>query len=176
MNPSLPALLLASLAVVATAAGCTKKESAKQAPASSSTDSGAGAVPKTADAAYQRSSSDCARIRKGLEGGLSKEAITPGSWGPRVPTGLQVLPPGGELCGVGSVVQSAVVRSNLFGEALASFYRPVAQKLGCTWGGMTINESGSYKTTHVTFKCPGPNGTTLIHTDSGTEFYYISAR
>jgi hypothetical protein len=130
------------------------------------------AAPKAA--AYVRSARTCAEISAGLASGLSKSGVTPGSWG-KVPPEFQVLPPGAELCGAGMTVKSAVIRSPLFGDDLGAFYKPLATRSGCTWEGVKINESGTMKTTHVTFTCPSKKGgSSLVHTDSGSEFYYVS--
>jgi hypothetical protein len=133
-----------------------------------------GAPPKTPAAAYQRTARSCAEIIAGLEDGMSKESVTPGSWGD-VPKELQVVPPGGELCGA-TARNAPVIRSALFGDDLGAFYQPIATAMGCRWGSVEINGAGDRKTTMVKLTCPAKTGggASHIHTDSGSEFYYIS--
>ena len=126
-------------------------------------------------AAYARTPLTCAEIIAGLKGGAGGDVVTPGSWGD-APKELQVVPPGGELCGASSTRNTPVIRSALFGDELGAFYQPIATAMGCTWRGVAINGSGDRKTTQVTFKCPAKTngGSSMVHTDSGSEFYYLS--
>jgi len=166
-------LLCTSLVPVA---GCKNNDPVvvKTAPASTEPVASAPPAAPAKPAAYQRTARTCAEIIAGLKGGMGGDVVTPGSWGD-APKELQVVPPGGELCGASSTRNTPVIRSALFGDELGAFYQPIATAMGCTWKGVEINSAGDRKTTQVKFKCPAKNGaSSMIHTDSGSEFYYVS--
>jgi len=134
-------------------------------------------VAAGANAGPQRSSIDCAAVLKGtLE--ASKIVYKPGTWG-KLPAELQVLPPGAELCGVGSPVgreddyPQVLIRSPIFGPALGEFYTPILTKMGCTMAPFNVVGSGDRQSTRGHFKCPGGK-VGDVGTDTGSEFYSLS--
>jgi len=131
-----------------------------------------------ANAGPKRSSIDCAAVLKGtLE--ASKIVYKPGTWG-KLPTELQVVPPGGELCGGGSPAgreddnPRVLIRSPIFGPALGEFYTPILTKMGCTIDPpFNVAGSGDLQSTRGHFKCAGGR-VGDIGTDTGSEFYVLS--
>ncbi len=167
------AALALSLFALCTLSGC-KKDDAPSGPSGNpkeATDS-KGAAPTVT--AYSRRAVSCAEIIAGLRDGVGNETVAKGTWG-NAPKEMQVLPPGAELCGSDIARKTPVIKSALFGDALGDFYKPIAASMGCTWKGVEIQGNDRLKTTQVGFKCPQKaGGTSLVHTDSGSEFYHIS--
>jgi hypothetical protein len=165
--------ILAVMAIL----GCSK------APPTAADKSADPVVPATpsgaarANGGPRRSSIDCAAVIKGTFE-ASKIAYQPGTWG-KLPAELQVLPPGAELCGGGSLAGKedvnprVLIRSSIFGPALGEFYTPILTKMGCTMKPFEVVGSGELQSTRGHFKCPGGK-VGDIGTDTGSEFYFLS--
>ena len=118
------------------ASSACKNESTPPPPSAAAPSAPEVVVAKAASqAVYERSETSCSGIISGLSDGMSKEGVTPGSWGD-APKELQVIPPGGELCGAASYRNSPVIRSRLFGDELGAFYKPIILAMGCTFEGV----------------------------------------
>jgi hypothetical protein len=91
---------------------------------------------------------------------------TPGSWG-KVPKQLQVLPPGGALCGSVDMMDQAVLTTGLAGEELESFYAPLFAKADCAPLKCEDVTSGSMVQTRCT--CHGEGFMGSVTTDTGAE-------
>lgn len=121
------------------ALGCNKSPSAEQAvPAMSAvaTASTAAVVDVAAakPARPSRQKLTCAELVPRMEQTAKSLNVpvktTLGSWG-KVPKQLQVLPPGGALCGSVDMMDQAVLTTSLAGEELESFYAPLFAKADC---------------------------------------------
>jgi hypothetical protein len=91
---------------------------------------------------------------------------TLGSWG-KVPKQLQVLPPGGALCGSVDMMDQAVLATNLASEELESFYAPLFAKADCAPLKCEDVTEGSMVQTRCT--CHGEGFMGSVTTDTGAE-------
>jgi hypothetical protein len=119
----------------------------------------------------KRTTKDCAGVRKELEdAGKSYDVKVKPGWG-KVPKELQKVPPGGELCGVDSVMGQAIVKSSLYGKDLQAFVTPLFEKVGCKPVTCSIVESKPYRQTRC--KCRRPGGVGAATTNVSVESFSI---
>ena len=122
-----------------------------------------------ADQAPKREKRTCAQMREDIER-ISKSMkldvkMKAGSWGD-LPEPLRKLPPGAELCGVGSDGQ-VIITSPAFGKELESHYAPLFEKVGCTPLKCTL-------TSITNCTCAGPPGAVgVVLTDTGAQSYAL---
>lgn len=128
---------------------------------------GSAAAPAAAPA-FTRGEIDCAGVIRGSEGAIGG-AIAPG-WG-AIPKALQIVPPGGELCGHGTINghAAAFIRSPLFGQALADLYAPTGPE--CTIK-VDVNGNDRVQVSIASMTCDGHPRLVAV-TDSTYGFYTL---
>jgi hypothetical protein len=119
---------------------------------------------------------NCDEIIKGTTASDKAYVVKPG-WAD-IPAAFQIVPPGGELCGslylsATSKTGLALMRSALYGQALADFYQPAATPSGCTLK-VEYQDAGSFNTrTSLSATCGDKH--LVIGTDTGYDFYTVTA-
>lgn len=141
----------------------------------------AAAAARSADAAdlLKRQKMSCPEYVRAIMGKGQENKFLPGTWGHSVPTALQKLPPGAELCGVDTRPSKsgvAIIRSAIFGSDLEKFYAPLFKEVGCAplTCDVVTAQLGAKQTQQTRCRCSGNRQLGIIGTETGAETYQVS--